>query len=161
MSTKQPHYPPHSPLAARCRGVSVWLWILVSLEAWLLYYLLTRRRQPRAEGEIVTPWHETPQPAPPAAKPRRAAQPAPAPDDLTRIEGIGPKIAAWLAESGIHTHAALARTPVGRLKEILAARSFRLADPSTWPEQARLAAAGDWEGLKALQARLKAGRRTA
>jgi len=34
-----------------------------------------------------------------------------------------------------------------------------LADPSTWPEQAGLAAAGKWDALKVLQDELKGGRR--
>jgi hypothetical protein len=32
-------------------------------------------------------------------------------------------------------------------------------DPQGWIEQARLAAQGDWEGLKKLQDELKGGRR--
>ena len=33
-----------------------------------------------------------------------------------------------------------------------------LADPTSWPEQARLAAEGEWGALKALQAELRGGR---
>jgi hypothetical protein len=36
---------------------------------------------------------------------------------------------------------------------------LRLADPTTWPEQAGIAAKGDWEALEQLQAMLKGGRR--
>jgi hypothetical protein len=36
---------------------------------------------------------------------------------------------------------------------------LRLAHPATWPEQAALAATGEWEALEALQAKLKGGRR--
>lgn len=32
--------------------------------------------------------------------------------------------------------------------EILRAAGLTLADPTTWPGQSRLAADGDWEGLK-------------
>lgn len=82
------------------------------------------------------------------------------PDDLARIEGIGPKIASVLNEAGIHTFARLARTPVERLQGILEAAGLaRLATPATWPQQAELAAREDWEGLEALQASLKGGRR--
>ena len=92
---------------------------------------------------------------PPAAEP----VPAPAiPDDLEIIEGIGPKIAGVFKEAGISTFAQLATTPVERLEEILKAANLRLGDPATWPEQARLAAAGDLEGLKKLQDSLKGGR---
>ena len=80
-------------------------------------------------------------------------------DDLTRIDGIGPKISEVLRAAGIAGYAQLASTDVDRLKQILDDAGIRIADPGTWPEQARLAAAGDWEGLKGLQGQLKAGRR--
>ncbi len=83
------------------------------------------------------------------------------PDDLTVIEGIGPKIAELLAADGITTFAALAATPADRLREILLAggRRFAIADPATWPQQAALAASGDKAGLAALQESLKGGRK--
>jgi predicted flap endonuclease-1-like 5' DNA nuclease len=87
----------------------------------------------------------------------------PASDELERIGGIGPKISSMLQAAGITTFAALAATDVSRLEEVLEAESprlLRLSDPATWPEQAQLAAAGDWEGLKALQSTLKGGRRS-
>ncbi len=92
-------------------------------------------------------------------EPGRAA-PSPAkPDDLKIIEGIGPKIAALLQSQGIHTFRNLADADVERLRQILAdARLSALADPASWPQQARLAAAGDWAGLQALQDQLKGGR---
>lgn len=80
------------------------------------------------------------------------------PDDLKLIEGIGPKIAGVLQEAGIHTFAQLARAEVDTLRRILEDADLRFADPATWPEQARLAAKGDWEGLKKLQDSLKGGR---
>ena len=80
-------------------------------------------------------------------------------DDLTRIDGIGPKISEVLRAAGIASYAQLASTDVGRLKQILDEAGIRIADPGTWPEQARLAAAGDWDELKGLQGQLKAGRR--
>jgi predicted flap endonuclease-1-like 5' DNA nuclease len=83
------------------------------------------------------------------------------PDDLKRIEGIGPKIAKLLNEAGITTFAQLAQTDVETLRQILAkaGRRFALASPETWPEQAALAAQGDWEALAQLQDSLKGGRR--
>ena len=85
---------------------------------------------------------------------------APMPDDLTRIEGIGPKISEILGHEGITTFAALAATDEARLDVILEAAGsrFQLADPETWPEQAGLAAAGKWDELNALQERLMGGR---
>jgi predicted flap endonuclease-1-like 5' DNA nuclease len=83
------------------------------------------------------------------------------PDNLQRIEGIGPKISKLLQNAGIMTFSQLAATPVNRLRQILAdADLSALADPTTWPEQAKLAAEGDWAGLEALQDELKGGRRT-
>jgi predicted flap endonuclease-1-like 5' DNA nuclease len=59
-------------------------------------------------------------------------------NDLTRINGIGPKVASLLNESGIRTFAQLAQTDVTTLQVILekAGARYRLIDPTTWPEQA-------------------------
>ena len=83
-------------------------------------------------------------------------------EDLEIVEGIGPKIAAVLRGSGINTFAQLALLDAERLRQILRDRNpnlLRLADPATWPEQARLAAEGEWEALAAFQQELKGGRR--
>jgi len=81
-------------------------------------------------------------------------------DDLEQIEGIGPKIASVLKAAGIVTFADLAAADTSRLAEILQQEpNLRLADPGTWPEQAALAAAGDWDAFKALAEQFKGGRR--
>ena len=83
------------------------------------------------------------------------------PDDLTRIEGIGPKISGALQAAGITTFAQLAGTDVDRIKQILEEADpnlLKLADPSTWPRQAKLAASGKWDALERWQERLKGGR---
>jgi NADH-quinone oxidoreductase subunit I len=85
------------------------------------------------------------------------------PDDLKRIEGIGPKIAAVLQAAGITTFAQLADTDVDRIKQVLEEADpnlLRLAEPSTWPKQAKLAAAGKWAALEKWQDRLKGGQET-
>lgn len=89
----------------------------------------------------------------------RAAPAAVAPDDLELIEGIGPKVSRLLREHGITTFAQLATTNVGHLERILREANLPMMDPRTWPEQARLAAEGKWDALKALQEELKGGRR--
>ena len=64
--------------------------------------------------------------------------------------------------AGIATFAQLAATEASQIEQILEEadpRLRRLADPTTWPEQADVAASGDWDALKALQNELKAGRR--
>lgn len=82
------------------------------------------------------------------------------PDDLKRIEGIGPRIAGILNAAGIMTFGELSMTTVERLREILTTAELRgsFGDPTTWPEQARLAAAGLWDELQAMQDSLKGGR---
>ena len=82
-------------------------------------------------------------------------------DDLEKIEGIGPKIRDVFTKAGIVSFAQLAETPVERLKEVLrdAGSRFVSHDPTTWPEQARLAAAGEWDAFKKLTDELVAGKR--
>ncbi len=80
-------------------------------------------------------------------------------DDLTKIEGIGPKIAEIFGSAGIKTFAQLAETAVEKLREILKENKLASHDPATWPEQAKLAEAGKWEELEALQEELKGGKR--
>ncbi len=82
-------------------------------------------------------------------------------DDLKKIEGIGPKISEILKEGGIHTFDDLAKADVEKLKGLLhdAGSRYRMHDPTTWPEQAALAAAGKWEELDVLQDELKGGKK--
>ena len=83
------------------------------------------------------------------------------PDDLTKIEGIGPKIAQLFAAEGIDSFAKLARASVPRLRKILAEAGprYRLHDPNTWKNQAALAKDGKWKELRTLQDKLDGGRR--
>jgi len=81
------------------------------------------------------------------------------PDELNRIEGIGPKVTSLLQAAGILTFAQLAETEVAQLKSILADASLQFMKPDAWPEQAAFAAAEDWDRLAALQDELKGGRR--
>ena len=78
---------------------------------------------------------------------------------LRKIEGIGPKIQVTLQAAGIDTFAQLAASKPEDLKQILVDAGIRLGDPTTWPEQAALAAAGNWDELKEFQGTLKGGRR--
>ncbi len=97
-----------------------------------------------------------------AAKPATKAAPkasASKGDDLTKIEGVGPKIAEALTAAGLATFADVAKSTPEAIKEILSAHS-RLAskDPSTWCKQADLAAEGKWDELKKWQDELDGGR---
>lgn len=82
-------------------------------------------------------------------------------EDLTKIEGIGPKIAQILGEGGIQNFAQLANSDPGKIKEVLmtAGPNYAVHNPTTWPEQARLAVKGAWDELAKLQEELKGGRR--
>ncbi|NPA43716.1 MAG: 50S ribosomal protein L21 [Chlorobi bacterium] len=100
-----------------------------------------------------------PEPAPQAETPKAA--PAGKPDDLKKIEGIGPKIASILAESGIDTFEKLAQADPQEISALLVEKGgkrYAMHDPSTWPKQAALAAAGKWDELAELQDKLKGGR---
>ncbi len=81
-------------------------------------------------------------------------------DDLRKIEGIGPKVAGILHDAGVMTFDQLAHTEVSFLRTVLekAGPSFKGMTPESWPDQAGLAAKGDWEALKSLQDRLDGGR---
>ena len=58
------------------------------------------------------------------------------------------------------TFALLAKTEAAKIKEILAEAGSRYAshDPTTWPAQAEMAAAGEWDKLKAWQDELDGGK---
>jgi len=82
-------------------------------------------------------------------------------NDLTVIEGIGPRIADTLqATGGIKTWWELHRTDVATLRTLLdgAGPRFRVHDPATWPQQAGLLARGEWEAFMDLTAKLRGGK---
>lgn len=95
----------------------------------------------------------------------KKAKPAPKviakPDDLKKIEGIGPKIAGLLNAQGIMTFADLSKAKKATLTAVLAdaGSRFKMHDPTTWPKQAKLAATGEWDKLAKLQDELKGGRK--
>ena len=80
-------------------------------------------------------------------------------DDLTIIEGIGPKICAILKEKGYKQFTDVAKTEVSAIQTILDEKgpSFRLAKPGSWPKQAAMCVSGDWKKLKEYQDRLVNG----
>jgi large subunit ribosomal protein L21 len=91
---------------------------------------------------------------PVAAKaPSKAKAKATGGDDLTLIEGIGPKIAGLFNDAGITTFAQLADSSVDKMKEILTAAGPRYAvhNPGTWAEQGAMARDGKMSELKAWQ----------
>ncbi len=81
-------------------------------------------------------------------------------DDLTKVEGVGPKIAELLNNAGITTFAQLASADDETVQQVLvdAGPRFNVHDATTWNEQAALARDGKWDELQALQDRLKGGK---
>ncbi len=80
-------------------------------------------------------------------------------DDLTKVEGIGPKIKGLLNNDGIWSFNQLSLSPSSRLQRILddAGPAYTVHNPRTWSAQARLADEGHWEDLKIWQDHLKGG----
>lgn len=139
------------------QGIPWWVWLLIILVLLAFAAFVYGWWQHRPAEELPTAARHEPSAPLPSAEAE-----ATHPDDLERIEGIGPKIAGLLQAAGITTFAQLAATDVERIKQILGQANpnlLRLADPTTWPEQARLAAEGAWQALEKLQSELKGGRR--
>lgn len=79
-------------------------------------------------------------------------------DDLTKIEGIGPKIAEIFINAGIKTFADLSDSKVADLRAILEENKLASHDPKTWSKQATLAKNEKWDKLAELQEELKGGK---
>jgi len=81
-------------------------------------------------------------------------------NDLTLIEGVGPKIAELCLQRGITTWWSLANCDLDVLRTMLAEAGpkFQVQDPTTWPHQARLLANGQWQKFKTLADALRAER---
>ncbi len=138
-----------------------WLIAIIALIAGLIigWWLANRA----CEQQHGTSTNLTPEPEPAVAEivedvPVEAKEQDP--DDLKKIEGVGPKIAELLNMGGIYTFTELAETQPDRIKELLMAggEPFRAHDPGTWPQQARLAADEKWSELQVLQDELEGGR---
>lgn len=84
-------------------------------------------------------------------------------DDLTLVEGIGPKIAELLNNAGITTFAQLADASDETVQAVLteAGPRYNIHDAGSWNEQAALLRDGNMDEFKALTDRLKGGREEA
>jgi len=91
--------------------------------------------------------------------PRKTKAPV-KPDDLTKVEGIGPKVNQVLQNAGIQTFAKLAKGDEAKLRKILDEAGYGFMDPASWAEQAKLASTGSFDELKELQFKLRAGRKS-
>ena len=82
-------------------------------------------------------------------------------DNLTKIEGVGPKLAGIFKDAGIDSFKKLSKTKSEKLSDILVeagGNAYKRFDTSTWPEQAELASDGKWDELKDLQDKLSGGK---
>jgi small subunit ribosomal protein S2 len=125
-----------------------WLILLIILVIVLIVWWALSRQTTEEEGDAGH--HEDPVPA---------AAPT-VEDDLTKIEGIGPKVEQLLKDAGIKTYTALAEKTPEELDAIMDAAGsiYKAMDETSWPKQAGLAAAGDWDALQKLQDELVGGR---
>lgn len=82
------------------------------------------------------------------------------PDDLKKIEGIGPKIEEHLNNAGVYTWVQLAETKVSFIQKVLddAGPAYKVHNPGSWPEQSKMAAEGKWAELKIWQDELIGGK---
>ena len=80
-------------------------------------------------------------------------------DDLTVIEGIGPKINELFKNNGLKSFADVSTSKVSEMRAILdkGGARYRIANPGTWAKQAKLAANNKWKELKKLQDDLSGG----
>ncbi|MFN8529882.1 MAG: ATP synthase F1 subunit gamma [Anaerolineae bacterium] len=124
--------------------------------------------QPRTKpAGTVSAGFAAPAPAPAAEAVAQAVAEAPAvtavaktkADDLTKLEGIGKKMSAALVAAGFDSFEKVATASESDLREAIhkAGMNFSPSLP-TWPKQAEYAVRGDWDGLKAYQDTLQAGR---
>ncbi|MDB4293078.1 30S ribosomal protein S2 [Maribacter sp.] len=111
--------------------------------------------------ETVAVKEEAPKEEAPAKKEaeKKPAAKADKADDLTKIEGVGPKAAEYLAAAGLDTFAKVAKADADKMKEILTEASSRMGhlDPTSWPKQAKMASDGKWDELKEWQDNTKGG----
>jgi predicted flap endonuclease-1-like 5' DNA nuclease len=156
-------------------GVPGWIPVVIGVILLLLFWWgLSRNSIPQGIGADAAEHHDEVEPAADVAEhhdevektavssktaPIPVTETAAVPDNLRKIEGIGPKIEGILHDAAIRTFANLAAASVSQLEKIVREDAgIRIAFPDTWPEQAALAANGKWAELEDLQDNLKGGR---
>jgi predicted flap endonuclease-1-like 5' DNA nuclease len=79
---------------------------------------------------------------------------AAAPDDLTQLNGIGPRISSILSDGGVTTYAELEHTDPSDLRKMIAqGGALPPSSLDSWPTQASYAVRGDWHGLASYNSR--------
>lgn len=91
-----------------------------------------------------------------AAAASSSVETPPSGSDFSKIAGLSPETAALLSETGIKTFAQLAEAEPEQIEAILTTADVRdqQANPTSWSQQAALAAAGKWTELADLQTKL-------
>lgn len=81
-------------------------------------------------------------------------------NDLSLVEGIGPKIRSLFHNFEINTWQALSETSVAKCQEVLDSGGdrYKVHDPASWPMQAKMAAEGKWKDLAKWQQEHKHGK---
>ncbi len=151
------------------RHIPWWFWVIVpcALLGWIFWWWLKKEQGEQALyyriGASASKSQPVPSPIAPQREKREAHEKEQSEesrvDDLTVIEGIGPKIARMLYDQGITTFEKLSETDPEQLRSFFRQAKLYFVDPSTWPEQAKLASQGRWDELERLKAELIAGRR--
>jgi len=126
-----------------CDGSDVfWTWILWLLAAFIIGLILGWLLKQIFGGGASTPTSNVK-------------------NDLTKVEGIGPKIEGLLNNKGIKSFNDLSNTSVATLEQIIMdagpAYTTHRGKTMTWPAQAKLAEIGQWEELQKWQDVLKGG----
>jgi predicted flap endonuclease-1-like 5' DNA nuclease len=140
-------------------GGLVYVVLIIFLLMVVLGWLAASKGWLKKEAEPKHEEHDHGEPVPAVGE--SAPVKSSAADDLSELEGIGPKVAQLLAGLGISTFDSLAKADYDKVKAALDAAGYKYMDPAGWIEQAALAAKGDTEGLKKLQDSLKGGRKVA
>ncbi|MDO6595741.1 hypothetical protein Q4512_02370 [Oceanihabitans sp. 2_MG-2023] len=81
-------------------------------------------------------------------------------DDLTVVEGIGPKIKELFHNHDVKTWQALSDCSIEKCQEVLnsGGERYKIHKPGTWPKQALLAYQGKWKELFDWQDELDGGK---
>ncbi|ULC59600.1 hypothetical protein MBM09_01165 [Flaviramulus sp. BrNp1-15] len=81
-------------------------------------------------------------------------------NDLTVVEGIGPKIQGLFHDHDVKTWKALSECSIDKCQTVLdsGGSRYRIHNPGTWPKQAKLAYEGKWAELLKLQDELDGGK---
>lgn len=81
-------------------------------------------------------------------------------NDLTIVEGIGPKIQELFHNHDVKTWKALSECTVDKCQSVLdsGGERYKIHNPGTWPEQAKMAYEGKWKALLKWQDELDGGK---